>query len=92
MVPFESLDTVSYCRSIVTMVVCCIISEIKRAFGGKSRFFNTPSTFDAPVRGEGSSEFCHTVCCGKIRIVWLSHGGGGVECKGNMKNRDFRPM
>ena len=38
MVPVESLDAVSYSPSIVTMVVSCMISEIKRGIGRKSQF------------------------------------------------------
>jgi len=30
----------SYYRSTVTMALCCIISEIKRNIGRKSRFFD----------------------------------------------------
>jgi len=33
--------TSSYCRSIVIMTLSCIISEIKRDIGQKSRFFHT---------------------------------------------------
>jgi len=47
---FESLGTVSYSHSVVTMAVSCIISEIKRDIGKKSRFF-MPAVFDIPVRG-----------------------------------------
>jgi len=36
LVPFESLDAVSYSHSIVTMAVSCIISEIKHDIGRKS--------------------------------------------------------
>jgi len=39
-----SFDTSSYRRSIVTMFLSCITSEIKRDIGRKSRFFHTPST------------------------------------------------
>jgi len=39
--------------SIVTMVLSCIISEIKRGIDRKSRFFHTPPAFNAPARGGG---------------------------------------
>jgi len=31
----------SYWRSIVTITLSCIVSEVKRNIGGKSRFFHT---------------------------------------------------
>jgi len=51
MAPLESFGTVSYSPSIVTMVVCCIILEIKRDIGGKSRFFDTSLHSTSPLRG-----------------------------------------
>jgi len=47
--PFERSHTNSYWRSIVTMTLSCIISEIKRDINRKC-YFHTSPAFDAPVR------------------------------------------
>ena len=65
MVLLESLGTVSYLHSTVTMTVSCIrlsciISEIKRDIGRRWRFFHTTPAFDAPARCS-LSEYCHSV-------------------------------
>jgi len=51
MAPFESLGTVSYLPSIVTMDLTCIVSEIKRDIGQKSRFLHTPLHSTPPLWG-----------------------------------------
>jgi len=73
MVKFESLGTVSYSHSIVTMALFCIISEIKRDIGRKSRFLHTPPASGTTVTGS-ASEYCHTVRYGKTRMMWLFDG------------------
>ena len=52
MAPFDRSHTSSYSPSIVTMAISCIVCEIKRLIGRKSRNFYTPPVFSAPARGE----------------------------------------
>jgi len=71
MEPVESLCTVSYSPSIVTMAVYCIISEIKLDYyWSKIEIFSYPFAFHAPVRG-CPSEYYHNVWCGKSRMMGL---------------------
>jgi len=65
---FESLGTVSYSHSIVTMALSCIISDIKRdtCRRRKLRCFHTPFA-PTPVRGS-PSKYCHTVWYGKLKF------------------------
>ena len=52
MAQFERLGTVSYSPSIVTMALYCMVSDIKRVFGRKWRFFHTPlHSIDTPLGG-----------------------------------------
>ena len=51
MTPFDRSHTSFYCRSVVTMALSCIISEIKRDITRWSRHFHTPPALDAPVMG-----------------------------------------
>jgi len=67
-VPFESLGAVSYSHSIVTMVLFCIICQIKWYIGGKSWFFIPPLHLASPL-GESPSEYHHPVWCGKTKMV-----------------------
>ena len=53
---FDSLGMVSYSHSIVTMALSCIISEIKRDIGRKSRFF-MPNVYSTPPLGSSVVTF-----------------------------------
>ena len=67
MVSLERLGTVSYSHSTVTMVVSCIISEIKRDIGRKSWFFSYTTLHSSPPLEGSTSEYC--------RIIWCSGCG-----------------
>ena len=51
MAPFDTSHTSSYSPSIVTMPLSCIVYEILRLIGRKSRNFYTPPVFSAPTKG-----------------------------------------
>ena len=51
MAPFDRTHTSSYSLSIVTMALSCIVCEIQRVIGRKSRNFYTPPVFSAPEGG-----------------------------------------
>ena len=72
-VPFVSLGAVSYSPSVVTMVLSCIVCEMKRDIGRKSWFLHTPM-YSAPPLGRLPSEYCYSVWCGKTRMVGLPDG------------------
>jgi len=52
LVPFESLDAVSYSPSIVTVAIFCIVCELWRVIGRKSGNFYTPPVFSATAGGD----------------------------------------
>jgi len=52
MAPFDGSHTSFYPPSIVTMVISCIVCEIYRLIGRKSRNFYTPPLFSAPAWGD----------------------------------------
>jgi len=68
MVPFESLDAVSYPPSIVTMALSCIVYEIEEMSLKNRDFFHTP------LHSTSQSEYCHPVRCEKTRMVGLPDG------------------
>jgi len=74
-VPFESLGTVSYSPSIVTMAISCIVCEIKRLTGRKLRHFYTPPVFSAPAGGDavGISWKCLILIKTKWLVWWKNY-------------------
>ena len=68
MAPFDRSHTSSYSPSIVTMAISCIVCEIQRLIGRKSRNLYTPLVFSAPV-GVTPSDFREDVWCILAPIV-----------------------
>jgi len=66
----QMLPTVSYSQSTVTMVLSCIISQIKRSICQKSRFFMHHCIW-RPYQ-EHPLEDCHKVWYKKTGMVWLA--------------------
>jgi len=73
LVPFKSLGTVSYSPSIVTMATSCIICEIQRLIGRKSRNCYTPPVFSAPA-GVKPFDFVKMFDASKTRMIGLLYG------------------
>jgi len=69
MAPLDRSRTSSCWRSMVTMALFCIISEIKLYIGRKSRSFHTPPAFDATVRGS-------------CRYIAMRCGVAKLDCSG----------
>jgi len=64
MAPFDKSHTSSYSPSIVTMALSCIICEIQRVIGPKSRNFYPPPVFSVPAgRCMAPSEFREDFWC-----------------------------
>jgi len=70
-VPFKSLGVVSYSPSIATMAISCIVCEIWRLIGRKSRKFYT-HLYLAPPLGVTPSEFREDLGVHKTRMNGLS--------------------
>ena len=73
MVPSESLGTVSYSHSIVTVVLCSVLYYFrdKMRYWPKIAILFIPPSFDAPIL-EAPSEYCHTVFLQK-KLEWCGY-------------------
>ena len=76
MIPFESFDRVSYLQSIVKLVN---YGRILYRFWVITRYWSKIAIFSYPLHsmpplGQSPLQYCHTVWCGKTRMVWLPDG------------------
>ena len=72
MVPFESLGTVSYSPSIVTMDLILYHFRDKARYWSKIATFSYHPTFDTPVR-RSASEYCHAVFLVCKKLEWCGY-------------------
>ena len=80
MAPFDRSHTSSYSPSVATMALSCIIWEIYRLIGRKSRNFYTPPVFITPT------EFREDICCWCI-IDFLRFDVNWKFCKSYISHR-----
>ena len=66
--PFDRPYMIWYWSAIINTDLSCIIFEIKRDIGRKSRYFFHTSCIRCRVR-ESASEYCHIVWYGKAQKV-----------------------
>jgi len=65
----------AYCRhSIVSVALCCIISEIKPIYWSKIWIFIPHLHSTGQLWGGASWGYCHSVWYGKTRNIWLADG------------------
>jgi len=78
----RSLKMAAFDRPHTTSVCRCNYSSVLYHFRDKARYYPKITIFSYPcIRYGGSrkgggvpSEYCHTVWCGKTRMVWLPDG------------------
>jgi len=71
MAPFDKSRMSSYSPSIVTMALSCIVYEIQRLIGRKSRNFYTPPVFITPAGSDPVGILWR--CLMLVKLEWLGY-------------------